>query len=80
MVHFVLWGVGGHVYSVVELCFTWLQAVATLNRHTLCMVSKTSRGPLRSILHFNDHFVTWVRTQSVPLFGRLTYYLLKLFT
>ena len=41
--------------------FDFFQAVAAVNRYTMCMVSKTSKGPLKSVMHFNDDFVTWVR-------------------
>jgi len=36
-----------------------VRCVGTVNRYTFCMVSKTSKGPLKSMMHFNDHFVTW---------------------
>jgi len=36
-----------------------VKSVGTVNRYTFCLVSKTSRGPLKSVMHFNDDFVTW---------------------
>jgi hypothetical protein len=36
-----------------------VRCVGTVNRYTFCMMSKTSKGSLKSLMHFNDHFMTW---------------------
>lgn len=55
-----------HCFKLNEQCSFYhpllkevVKSVGCVNHNSFCMMSKTSRGPLKSVMHFNDHFVTW---------------------